>query len=165
MPGGLPQSQGGPLKGDWMPFEDEVQFELADLLYYCAELSSRNIDSLLELWSQSMDGIGLAPFEDHRSMHVAINLSTLDDIPWQCLITGFSENVGEGVPNWMHTTYKIWYCNPDAVISTMLADPGFNGQFDLCVYISLNSKGEHSWDNVMSGNIAWWHSVCVIQQF
>lgn len=165
MPGALPQSNGGPRDGDWTPFEDEVQFELADLLYRRAELSSRNIDSLLELWSQSMDGIGSAPFEDRRSMHAAIDSSTLGDVPWQCLTTGFSENIGEGAPNWMHTTYEIWYCNPDAVISTMLANPGFNGQFDLRPYISLNSKGERSWDNVMSGNIAWRHSVRVILQF
>ena len=165
MPGALPQSNGGPRDGDWMPFEDEVQFELADLLYRRAELSSRNIDSLLELWSQSMDGIGSAPFEDRGSMHAAIDSSTLGDVPWQCLTTGFSENIGEGAPNWMHTTYEIWYHNPDAVISTMLANPGFNGQFDLRPYISLNSKGERSWDNVMSGNIAWRHSVRVILQF
>jgi hypothetical protein len=142
-----------------MPFKDEVQFELADLLYCCAELSSGNIDTLLDLWAQSIDSIGSAPFEDCGSMHAAIDLSTLGNIPWKCLMTEFSEDVGEGAPNWMHTTYKIWYCDPDAIVSGTLANPSFNGQFNLCPYITLNSKGVHCWDNVMSGNIAWQHSM------
>ena len=161
-PGALPQSQGGSRKGDWMPFKDEVQFEVADLLYRRAELSSRNLDSLLQLWSQSMGGIGFAPFEDRGSMHAAIDSSTLGDVPWHCLTTGFSGGVDEGAPNWMHATYEVWYRDPDAVVSAMLANLSFNGQFDLRAYIALNSKGERCWDNVMSGNIAWRHSVSVL---
>ena len=159
LPGSLPQSQGGSHKGDWTPFEDEVQFKLADLLYHCAEVSARNIDPLLELWSLSMEGIGSAPFGDHQDMHTAINSSTLGDVPWQCLTTRFKEDADDGDPIWMHTTYEIWYLDPDAVVSAMLANPDFNGQFDLHAYIDLDAKGERCWSNVMSGNIAWRHSV------
>ncbi|KAN0139618.1 hypothetical protein V8E53_002280 [Lactarius tabidus] len=156
--GSLPQTQEGSREGDWTPFEDEVQFELADLLYRRAEVSAGNIDFLLELWSLSMEDAGSAPFGDHGDMHAAIDSSALGDAPWQCLTTGFSEGVDEGAPTWMHTSYEVWYRDPDVVVSAMLANPDFNGQFDLRAYIDLNAKGERRWGNVMSGNIAWRHS-------
>ena len=37
--------------GDWTPFEDEVQFKVADFLYHQEEMSQGNINSLLELWT------------------------------------------------------------------------------------------------------------------
>lgn len=158
-PGAPPPPQEASREGDWTPFEDEVQFQLADLLYRRAELSAGNIDSLLELWSQSMSGFGSAPFENHEALHTTIDSSTLGDVPWQCLTTKFSEDVNEDAPSWMRTTYEVWYRDPDVVVSAMLSNPDFNGQFDLCAYVDLDAKGARRWSNVMSGNIAWRHSV------
>ena len=59
-------------------------------------------------------------------------------------------------------TYKVWYRNPDAVISVMLGNPDFNGQFDLHPYVNLNPDGTCQWNNVMSGNLAWRNSVCSV---
>jgi hypothetical protein len=49
-----PPPQAAALQGDWSPFDSEAQFSLADLLYWQAELSSTNIDTLLELWARSL---------------------------------------------------------------------------------------------------------------
>ncbi len=154
-PGTPPPLQAVAQKGDWSPYDSEVQFMLAELLYRRAEVSAGNIDKLLEIWAQSSaEADRAAPFESHEHMLATIDASELGDVPWQCLVTGFSGNVDASSPEWMRTSYEVWYRDPDAVIANMLANPDFAGQFDLRPYIDLN-HGQHRWSNVMSGNIAW----------
>jgi hypothetical protein len=92
-------------------------------------------------------------------MYNIIDLSVLSDIPWQCLITELSDNATERSPSWMWTCYEIWHCNPKAVVSAVLANPNFAGQFNLCPYINLDANGKHQWSNVMSRNLAWQRCV------
>ncbi len=100
-----------------------------------------------------------APFDSHEHMHALIDSSTLGDVPWQCLVTTVPEGVDEGAPSWMQTPYEVWYRDPETVVSAMLGNPDFRGQFDLRPYIDLNANGTRRWSNVMSGNIAWRRSV------
>lgn len=132
-----------PLQGDWGPFESKVQFELADILYRRAEISGSNVDALLDVWAESMSQSGgVPPLSNHREMHTVIDSSTLGDVPWQCLVTAPSENVGGDAPDWMRTPYEIWYRDPETVVSQMLASPEFDGQFDLRPYIDLDEHGK-----------------------
>jgi hypothetical protein len=132
------------LESDWRPFESEVQFKVADLLYRRIELSASNIDTLLDLWGDSLADFGEhAPFESHSEMHRVIDLSSLGDIPWQCLVTEVPDSVTECSPLWMQMRYEVWYRDPKAVASSMLANREFDGQFDLCPYIDLDSSGKH----------------------
>ena len=150
------------LQGDWTPFESEAHFRLADLLYFRAEVSSANINALLETWAQILFELEAdipAPFETHQHMYATIDTSVLGDVPWQCFAAGFAGAVDTHSPDWMRTTYDIWYRDPDAVIKNMLSNPDFAGQFDLRPYIDLNANGQRRWGNFMSGNIAWWRSV------
>jgi len=143
-------------QGDWSPFVSEVQFSLADLLYRRAELSATNIDTLLDLWARSLAGFDAsAPFRSYQEMHSTIDSSMLGDVPWQCMVTGFGEDVDEHAPSWMWTSYEVWYRDPDTVISMMLNNPDFEGQFDLCPYVDIGADGNRRWSNFMSGNIAW----------
>ena len=67
---------------DWSPFDSKVQFRLADLLYRRAELSTSNVDMLLELWAISMAKYDApAPFRSYQEMHMIIDSSKLGDIP------------------------------------------------------------------------------------
>jgi hypothetical protein len=149
--------------GDWSPFNSEIQFELADLLYRRAELSTTNVEDLLELWARSLSVSGTpAPFRSCREMHTFIDSSMLGDSPWQCLVSS-PDGVDEHAPGWKRMSYEVWYRNPDAVVSAMLDNPDFDGRFDLRPYIDLGADGRRRWSNVMSGNIAWRHCVsCVI---
>lgn len=65
-----------------MPFNSEIQFKVADLLYRRVELLVSNVDKLLELWAQSLaDFNAYAPFDSHSEMHWIIDLSVLGDVP------------------------------------------------------------------------------------
>jgi len=163
-PGTPPTPRETPLQGDWTPFSSKVPFKVADLLYRHAELSASNIDTLLDLWAQSFeefDGDQCAPFVNHEDLHATIDSSTLGDVPWQCLVTGVSGDTDEHSPSWMRTHYDVWYRDPGAVVSAMLSNPDFEGQFDLCPYVDLDAHGKRQWNNVMSGNLAWRRSVSV----
>lgn len=94
--------------------------------------------------------------KDHKELHALIDSSTLGDVPWQCMETFFDK--GDTSP-WHQTAYEVWYRNPEIVVSNMLANPDFNEQFDVRPYIDLDEHQKRCWSNVMSGNIAWRHSV------
>ena len=154
-----PQHQ-EPNREDWMPFTNQVQFKLADLLYHNAELSVPITDTLLMLWANSMAGLNdSAPFKNHNELHLTINKSSLEDVPWECLMTSIPDNVNKSDPSWMQKSYEVWYCNPEAFVSAMLSNPDFEGQFDLWPYINLNPDGTHQWNNIMLGTLAWRNSV------
>lgn len=164
-PGTPPSPRATPLQGDWAPFSSKVQFEVAELLYRRAEISASNIDALLDLWAQSFSELDVdqfAPFENHEDLYATIDASTHGDIPWQCLVTGVSDDIDDHSPSWMRTSYEVWYRDPDAVVSAMLSNPDFDGQFDHCPYIDLDAHGNRRWNNVMSGNIAWRRSVSIL---
>ncbi|KAH8979760.1 hypothetical protein EDB92DRAFT_1937270 [Lactarius akahatsu] len=139
-PGAPPPPQPVPAQGDWTPFDSEVQFMLADLLYRRTEVSASNINILLDIWAQSLAGANQpAPFESHEHMYATIDASVLGDVPWQCLVAGPLVDIGDHSPEWMRTSYEVWYHDPDAVVTNMLSNPDFTGQFDLRPYIDLDA--------------------------
>ena len=110
---------------------------------------------LLELWAESVEELGAsAPFHNHEELYSVIDSSPLGDVPWQCMETLLPDD-SDQAPGWRHKTYEIWYRNPDIVVSNMLSNPDFDGQFDMCPYIDLDADGNRWWSNVMSANIAW----------
>ena len=154
-PGAAPPLCEGQIPGDWAPFDSEVQFQVADLLYRRAQVSASNIDALLELWAQSVEDFeASAPFHNHQDLHAVIDSSPLGDVPWQCMETRAPDH-GDQAPSWRHTTYEVWYRDPEIVVSNMLSNTDFDGQFDMCPYIDLDAHGNRRWSNVMSANIAW----------
>jgi hypothetical protein len=107
-----------------------------------------------------MSSLGSAPFaKNHEDLYKTIDSSSLGDAPWKCLTAMIAEDVNEDAPSWMHMTYEIWYHDLDTVVSMMLSNSDFNGQFDLRAYVDIDAKGGRCWGNVMSGNIAWHCSV------
>jgi hypothetical protein len=149
-----------PQPGDWTPFDTKAQFEIVDLLYHHAEVSASNIDSLFEIWARSVhefDAFG--PFKDHNDMYITINSSVLGDVSWQCMVMKVPKDVDEHMASWMWTSYEVWYRDPEIMVSNMLSNTDFDGQFDMCPYIELNEEGNHQWSNVMLGNITWRQSV------
>jgi hypothetical protein len=74
--------------------------------------------------------------KDHWELHMLIDSSMLGDVPWQCMVMTFDKD-SNALP-WTQMTYEVWYRNPEIVVSNMLANLDFNGQFDVCPYIDLD---------------------------
>jgi hypothetical protein len=143
-------------QGDWTPFNNEIEFKVADLLYHRSQLSATIIDALMDLWVESLAEYDApALFNSHEELYDAIDSCVLSDIPWQCLVTAVPEDVNEHSPPWLQKGYEVWYRDPNAVVTSMLENPEFNGQFDLRPYIDLDASGKRQWNNLMSGNIPW----------
>jgi Plavaka transposase len=73
--------------------------------------------------------------KDHKELHALIDLSALDNVPWQCMETFFDKN---NASPWKQKANEVWYCNPNVIVSNMLANSDFNGQFDVRSYIDLD---------------------------
>ncbi|KAJ6604084.1 hypothetical protein B0H10DRAFT_2314283 [Mycena sp. CBHHK59/15] len=144
---------------DWSPYEDSVQFNVADFLFRKVQMSSKNIDYLLELWALSlMKHEDLGPFQSYEDLYKTIDATKLGDAPWQCFQTE-PLAVGDDAPAWARQSYEIWYRDPDEVIANMLDNPDFDGAFDTAPYVHLDSEGKRRWHDFMSANFAWRHSV------
>ncbi|KAF7366229.1 C2H2-type domain-containing protein [Mycena venus] len=142
---------------DWAPYDDKVQFELADFLFRKVQMSSKNIDQLLEMWALSMmkhDDLG--PFHDYKDIYETIDATTVGDAPWKCLRTE-PFNTAPDAPAWARQEYEIWYRDPDVVIANMLDNPDLDGAFDTTPYVHLDANGKRHWSDFMSANFAWRH--------
>ncbi|KAJ6631895.1 hypothetical protein B0H10DRAFT_2172192 [Mycena sp. CBHHK59/15] len=136
---------------DWSPYKDSVQFNVADFLFRKVQMSSKNIDYLLELWALSlMKHEDLGPFQSYEDLYKTIDATKLGDAPWQCFQTE-PLAVGDDALAWAHQSYEIWYRDPDVVIANMLDDPDFDGAFNTAPY----GRGAGTF---MSANFAWRHS-------
>ncbi|KAJ6548944.1 hypothetical protein B0H19DRAFT_1300082 [Mycena capillaripes] len=101
---------------DWSPYEDSVQFNVADFLYRKVQMSSTNIDYLLEQWAFSLakhDDLG--PFQSYQHLYETIDSTKLGDAPWQCFQTE-PLAVGEDAPAWARQSYEVWYRDPEQVM-------------------------------------------------
>ncbi|KAI0291177.1 hypothetical protein B0F90DRAFT_1824164 [Multifurca ochricompacta] len=148
LPGSIRQERMQRPNADWSPFDNQTQFMIADLLYRRVEMSASNIDLLMKLWLASLEDSGLdtsEPFKCHQDLYAKIDSSPLGDVPWQCFITGFSEDLRVPVdaPSWKQTSYEVWYRDPDLAISAMLDNPDFEGHFDMCPYMELDEHGSN----------------------
>jgi hypothetical protein len=73
-PGTPPPPRSTVAPGDWNPFEDEVQFKVADFLYRQEEMSQGNINHLLELWALSLMKHGsIGPFDSYKDIYDRID--------------------------------------------------------------------------------------------
>ena len=96
------------------------------------------------------------PMKDHKELHALIDSSALGNVPWQCMETFFDK---DDASPWKQKAYEVWYCNPDIVVSNMLANPNFNGQFDVHpILILMDTKcdaGAMLCLGILLGNTLW----------
>ncbi|KAF8263163.1 hypothetical protein EI94DRAFT_1807666 [Lactarius quietus] len=143
---------------DWYPYNDRVQFELADLCYRQIQLSASHIDSILQLWSTTVDGSpSPSPFQNHKDMYQTIDRMPLRDIPWSSFSLQYNgEKPMDEVPQWMDASYEICYRDPRPVIHNILGHPGFKDDMDYVPYREYDaSTGEWLWQDFMLGDWAW----------
>jgi hypothetical protein len=61
------------------------------------------------------------------------------------MVTQVPEDTDHTTPSWVQTSYEVWYRDPEIVVSNMLSNPDFDGQFDICPYVELDANGERRW--------------------
>ncbi|KAF8154657.1 hypothetical protein B0H34DRAFT_809194 [Crassisporium funariophilum] len=142
--------------GDWKPFEDGLQFKIADFLYRHEEMSQGNINHLLELWALSLMKHGsVGPFDSYKDIYDRINAIEEGDAPWKCFKTSDDKEIDDAAPNWKKQEYKIWYRDPQVVACNMLANPDFDKEINVAPYVKLDVNGVRRRSNFMSGDFAW----------
>ncbi|KAJ2925637.1 hypothetical protein H1R20_g11456, partial [Candolleomyces eurysporus] len=150
----------------WFPFKDEGGFRLADFLFCKEEMSAKKIDHLLEIWAlDKAKHNDLAPFNSYTQMYSAIDAIEFGDAPWQSFSMNFSaDNEHPADTPWKSATYEVWYRDPARVISNLLDNPDFDGQFDYSAFIDVDERGQRRWNDFMSGNWAWRRSTQVYEE-
>ncbi|KAF8262450.1 hypothetical protein EI94DRAFT_1773183 [Lactarius quietus] len=144
---------------DWYPYTDCIQFETVDLFYHRMELSTSHIDSILQLWSATVDSSPTPlSFDNHKHLFKTIDQTPLRDIPWSSFELQYNgEKLNKGdIPQWLDATFRISYCDPGAVIHGMLGNPGFKDHMDYVPYRKFDVKTQRQqWQDFMSGDWAW----------
>ena len=126
-------------------------------------MSQNNINNLLELWALSlMKHDDLGPFDSYKHIYNTIDATPLGDAPWKCFQAGFEEDLPDDAPSWKRRVYDIWYRDPDVVISNLLDNPDFDGEFDTMPYVHLDAESMRCWSDFMSANFPYCHCVSPI---
>ncbi|KAF6752471.1 hypothetical protein DFP72DRAFT_991074 [Ephemerocybe angulata] len=142
---------------DWTPFEDSLQFCIADFLYRREEMSQENINTLLNLWGLSVmqHGATFGPFDNYKHIFDTIDDIEQGDAPWMCMKVSINEELDETAQSWKKKEYELWFRDPDVVLSNMLSNPDFDGQFDYQPYVEVDENNKRRWSDYMSGNYSW----------
>ncbi|RXW11860.1 hypothetical protein EST38_g13995 [Candolleomyces aberdarensis] len=124
-------------------------------------MPAKKIDYLLEIWAfDKMKNDSLAPFGSYTEMYSAIDAIEFGDAPWQSFSMNFADDPGHSADtSWKSATYDVWYRDPTRVISNMLDNPDFDGQFDYSAFVEVNDKGQRVWNDFMGANYIWRRST------
>lgn len=160
-----PQSDREP--HDWTPYNNRVEFELADFLYRRNQMSAGDIDFILKLWAASLAAHNESPpFANHTEMYSAIDSTPLGDIPWESFSLEYNGDRPEGdVPSWMKAEYDVWFRNPRDLVHKILSNPDFEDEIDYAPVQDYDSNGVHRYQDFMSGNWAWKQAVSILLVF
>ncbi|KAG2335364.1 hypothetical protein BDR05DRAFT_954125, partial [Suillus weaverae] len=133
---------------DWTPYNDRVEFEVADFLYRHNQMSAGDIDFVFNLWAASLAAHGDTPsFTNHTDMYDTINSTPLGDVPWQ----SFSSQYNRILPD-----------NPDDIPSWMKFE--YDDEFDYALLQEYSiSDGAHQFQDFMSGDWCWKQADLIAQ--
>ncbi|KAG2093479.1 uncharacterized protein F5147DRAFT_747888 [Suillus discolor] len=144
---------------DWSPFRNQIEFETAEFLYSHVQMSTPNINTLLDLWAASLLKHGdQPPFADCKDLYNTIDNIPIGGISWQSFKIQYSgeKPVGPDVPPWMNQQFEVWYCDPHEVARNILTNPDYVNEFDYHPFHEYSvDKDEHCYQDFMLGNWAW----------
>ncbi|KIK26893.1 hypothetical protein PISMIDRAFT_94046, partial [Pisolithus microcarpus 441] len=118
--------------GDWSPYSSHMEFELANFLFTCSQMSAANINELLSLWNAALSGTHGQPiFRDSTEMYKTIDSTPLGNVKWENFHTSYTgEQLTKNVPLWMNDIYNIWFQDPKEVVHNILSQPDFLDNVD-----------------------------------
>ena len=169
---GVPLPQGTPpsphktdrSNDDWTLYTNRVQFEVADFLYHCNQMSVGDINFVTGLWVAFLvPHNDSPPFKNAKDMYDTIDSTPLGNIPWQSFTLNYNgpppDTLGPDgkSPLWTTANYDIWFRDLHLLVQELIANPKFKGQFDFMPEYSTD--GQHRFENFMSGDWAWKQAV------
>ncbi|KAI1781999.1 hypothetical protein LXA43DRAFT_977802 [Ganoderma leucocontextum] len=158
MDGDEPTATPKPTSGDWAPYKDRLQYEVADLLYTQEQMSGANIDKLLELWTASLLPHNTAPpFRNHFDMYQTIDSAPLGEVRWTRfeMTHDDADSCPSNAPTWKKDTYEVWYRDIREVVKNIISNPDFKTQIDYAPLRELDENGVRQFRNFMGGDWAW----------
>ena len=168
-------------KDDFFPFIDEEEFQFADFLYTREQMSTGNIDILMQLmaaWHKSHTGTSKLeensddellnesepidpPFNSANHMYHIIDSIPLGDVPWEGFKVTYNEDIPKhNPPSWMMKSFEVWFRNPLEVLEAQIGNPDFDGEIDYAPKQVLGKNGKHQFTDLQSGDWSWEQAVC-----
>jgi hypothetical protein len=147
---------------DWTPYRNRTEFETAQFVFCQAKMSTRNIDTLLDLWASTLlKHDDTPPFANHTDLFNTIDSTPLGDVPWQSFSLNYNGEVPQAdAPSWMTSAYDVWFRDPRLVVRNMIDNPDYANQFDSAPTRSFDSEGNRQYQDFMTGDWAWEEAVC-----
>ena len=164
-PGTPPSAHSNPSQDEWDPFDDQTQFRMGEFLYKKVEMSAGDVDKLMDIWAtlKDVDNDEISPFSSHEYMYTTIDDIKHGDAPWKSFTISYTGHLGPDPPTWQLQDYQVWYRDPDVVITNLLDNPDFDGEFNYAPYVEMDKSGQRQWNEPMSGNFAWRHADTIFQ--
>lgn len=130
-------------------------------------MSAANQNELYEIIDLMMEKHNdHSPFASAKEMYSGIDATSIGGVQWQCLSATIPGEHGPETPSWKRKSYEVWYRDPAAILTNLLANPEFDGEFTYRPYVELETttdgKEERHWSEFMSANFAWRHSVSFV---
>ena len=102
-----------------------MQFEAADLLFSCDQMSVGKINKLLNIWAALLTPHNdEPPFKDHSDLNSTINATPLPggDADWKSFALHFAadEELPLFAPNWKKMKWDVWYIDPQELYFKIL---------------------------------------------
>ncbi|KAG7092133.1 hypothetical protein E1B28_008507 [Marasmius oreades] len=166
LPHGAPPEGPPVIENEWEPFANEAGFRIADLLYRKVEMSHARVNELLDIWFHDVStryGGTSAPFSSQQHLYEMIDSIKHGSVPWCCLETEV-EPPEDTTPEYLKSSYQVWYRDPDTVLSNILSNQDFSDDFDTAPYVHVNKDSKCCWSDFMSGNYAFNHAVHFLYQ-
>jgi len=161
-----PPPRGSNEPDDWFPYDDRIQFEIADFLFRQNQMSASHINLLLSLWAASLAVHGdEPPFSDATHLYNAIDSIPLGDVRWESFTLRYNgPQPEENAATWMQTEYDVWYRNPRALVHNLLSNSSFKSGFDYMPYQEYSDRDRrvHRFHDFMSANWAWTQAVSLL---
>jgi hypothetical protein len=144
-----------------MPYRNRIEFETAQFVFCRAKMSTRNINTLLDLWAATLLQHGdTPPFANHADLFDTIDSTPLGDVPWQSFSINYNGEVPDDAPPWMSSMFEVWFRDPRLVVRNMIDNPDYGDQFDSAPTFTFDSEGHRQYQDFMTGDWAWEEAVC-----
>lgn len=153
--------------GDWTLYNDCTEFETADLLFTFEQMSANNLDKLFNIWEATLTPFDAAPpFTNSADMYKTINSTPYGDLCWESFSVHYNlakDPPVNGAPAmWKTAEYDGWFWDPHKLIQNILANRGFDKEFDYAPYQEYDYKGQHCFHDLFSGNWCWQQAVSLL---